>query len=1694
MRSVQFTPVMPHQLSSMLRKYFLLLLLSLATIAPTTAAVTSFSSGTLTINFNAANEAVTLSNNGTNISLTSSGTITGAGNTFSTASVTKIIITDTGNLAGQSLLLSGNTGFSLSGGLDCTGVESVAFTNSVTATGSSAIVVVAPQKIRVSGVTLTGGSDGTELTAQGTVPGNSIGIDINNGAVVTASGIGQVSVKGTGGVSTSDNNWGVLVEGTNSKITSSGGPVQVNGTGGGTGVSKFNQGVYLIDGGKILAGATGTVMVQGKGGASDGMTNIGVYVADGNITSSGGDVTITGTGGGSGASAFNYGVYVSNDGEISAVGTGKVTIEGYGGKTTGNANYGVFVVQNSGSLGRITSSDGDMSIKGFGGGKDDSRSNRGVYVWAGGSITTTGTGSVLVEGQGGNTTGDSNQGVRVDGKNPSTAVGSLIGSSGGGNVVVRGTGAGSGASFNNYGMYVVNSAKISAGGSGTVTVEGQGATGANGDDNYGVYVLFAEITSSGGNVSVKGTGGGSGSAKQNYGVHLLTVGKITAGGSGLVKVEGFGGGTTSTGTDNHGVYLNETGTKISSSGGAVTVTGKGGGSGASSKNLGVYVQGAAQIMAGGSGTVNVEGEGGATTAGLNSGILVAEAGSKITSSGGNVSVIGTGGGAGSSSFEYGVYLYNGGQITASSSGTVYVEGKGGNSTGAYNYGIYAEGADARITSSGGNVTVKGTGGEGDSYNYGVYLYNGGEITAGSNGTVNVEGQGGNSTNGTNYNYGIHVDGNNSRITSSGGNVIVKGIAGGIQGYNYGVHLYNGGEITAGSNGTVNVEGQGGNAAAGNNNFNYGIYVGGNNSRITSSGGNVTVKGTGGSGPDHLFNHGVQVRDGGVITAGGNGIVNVEGQGGNTTGGDYNYGIYLYDAQITSSGGNVIVKGTGGTGKKSNIGVNLETDGEITAGGNGTVNVEGQGGNATDESNYGINLRGSITSTNGSITVKGTGSNGAADIMIDGGLISSTSTTAGISINSPTNGIWPNTNTTDVSTTPTQKLTFVTGSKLNIEIFGLTVNTQYRQLNVVGMVDLNGANLTFAGSTYTPVVGNTFTIVNNDAADAIVGTFNGLPEGSDIANFLGSGLSARITYKGGDNNDVVLTVTCPSQTVSSNSPVCTGNQLNLSVSGGTAWSWTGPNSFSNNTQNPSLSSVNTSMGGIYSVTISSVSGCTQEATTQVTIGQTITPELTSNSPLCVGTTLRLSVTSAGAGAVYAWEASVPFSSALQNPTRANATTAMSGVYKLSVSNNGCSATSTISVTVINQPIAQINPSTTQNICQGRSLSLTASGGGPYSWSGPGFSSTSAIISINTNNTNNSGIYTVQVGSTVCIATATISVCIQQATVNVNPNPLSVCIGQTINLSANTSPAASAFSWKGPGNFSSTTQSISTYATTTANLGIYSVSATIGSCVVTSTAEVKSGTVLQAGVVGLPCVGGTIQFTASGMTSYTWSRPTNNFNSTLQNPVIPSSTMNDAGVYFLSARSGSCFVSMLVPVMIAGTGINPSFAVNPSSVAAGATVSLSAASATGTYSWSGPNGFSGTTRTKSISNFQTVNNGVYRLTLTSGTCSGYTEKTISVNSATRLAAAENEPIEMEINAYPNPVTHTLTVEVRLKEASSLQLNLVSSVGKVSGKWQSGEVSTYHRTELDMSTLQDGLYLLQAQTLSEKATKRILKIQQD
>src|SRR5450756_2142912 len=230
---------------------------------------------------------------------------------------------------------------------------------------------------------------------------------------------------------------------------------------------------------------------------------------------------------------------------------------------------------------------------------------------------------------------------------------------------------------------------------------------------------------------------------------------------------------------------------------------------------------------------------------------------------------------------------------------------------------------------------------------------------------------------------------------------------------------------------------------------------------------------------------------------------------------------------------------------------------------------------------------------------------------------------------------------------------------------------------------------------------------------------------------------------------VIVNALPIAIAGSNSPVCVGNTINLTSSGGIGYSWSGPDGFLSSAQNQSIPNANTAKAGAYTVTVTAATGCTATNTTSVIVNALPIAIAGSNSPVCEGNTIIL--TSSG-GTGYSWSGPNGFTSSKQNPSINNANTAMAGAYKVTVTAaTGCTATNTTSVIVNALPIATAGSNSP--VCMENTINLTSSGGTGYSWSGPnGFTSSKQNPSIPNANPAMAGAYKVTVtAATGCTAT-------------------------------------------------------------------------------------------------------------------------------------------------------------------------------------------------------------------------------------------------------------------------------------------------------------------------------------------------------
>ena len=353
--------------------------------------------------------------------------------------------------------------------------------------------------------------------------------------------------------------------------------------------------------------------------------------------------------------------------------------------------------------------------------------------------------------------------------------------------------------------------------------------------------------------------------------------------------------------------------------------------------------------------------------------------------------------------------------------------------------------------------------------------------------------------------------------------------------------------------------------------------------------------------------------------------------------------------------------------------------------------------------------------------------------------------------------------------------------------------------------------------------------------------------------------------------------------------CQGGNVILSAATGYTYNWS----------NGSTSrQITVSTSGNYSVVVSSNGACS--ATSQiipVTVNANPNASISANgnTTFCQGGSVNLS---ASGGSSYTWSSG-------QTGTGINVNS--TGTYSaVATGSNGCTATSNnINVTIAANPNANVTASGNTSFCQGGSVNLTATGGSSYVWSN-GQTGTGITA-------NSTGTYSVvATGSNGCTATSNninVTVAATPATsVTVNGSTV-LNAGQTTNLVAS---GGGSYLWQPGGQ---TTSSI-----TVNSAGSYTVTVTNGSgCTSTSTAvNIAMNTVSPVAITTSGatefCVGGNLQLTATGGSSYMWA-PSGQTSATI--------TVNQAGTYFVYSRNSSGMVTSKdsITVKVLPTPMNP-----------------------------------------------------------------------------------------------------------------------------------------------------------------------------
>jgi gliding motility-associated-like protein len=536
------------------------------------------------------------------------------------------------------------------------------------------------------------------------------------------------------------------------------------------------------------------------------------------------------------------------------------------------------------------------------------------------------------------------------------------------------------------------------------------------------------------------------------------------------------------------------------------------------------------------------------------------------------------------------------------------------------------------------------------------------------------------------------------------------------------------------------------------------------------------------------------------------------------------------------------------------------------------------------------------------------------------------------------------------------------------------------------------SITWTGSNLNSTAGQTVT-----ATPTTTGTFQYIVDAPT--------LNPACVGQPRDKDTVLVTVIAPMGNVglSQSGGGCSGGTVTLTASGGSTYTWT-PTTGLNNTTGAVVTAT-PAVTTTYTVKASNGSGCPN--TNSITVTASGGPALTvstSKDTICTGGTGSVLTASPGF-TTYSWSPTTGLSPTTGATVTANPSSVGNYTYTVTGTLAGCpNTTATKTITVISGAVVNVTPAS-PIICNGQSVTLTASPAGVYNWIGPSGFTQNGVGAITVSPTSNA-TYT---------ATGITCPSLGSATVNITSLPAALtavngsrCGTGTVGLSV-TGACAGTINWYatnvsttslGTGS-SFTTPSIS--STTT-----YYASCTAGSCegprvpvVATINTTPPNANAGPAGA--LTCAVSSVQLNGSSTTpgvTYSWSGP-----GIVSGGNTATPTVNAAGTYTLSVTNPATGCTNTAQTTVSSSGAIPNASAGTSKTltCTSTTVVLDGSSSTAgvTFSWSGPGIVSGgNTATPTVNAA-----GTYTLTVTNPAngCTNTAQTTVSSSGAIPNASA-------------------------------------------------------------------------------------------
>ena len=501
-------------------------------------------------------------------------------------------------------------------------------------------------------------------------------------------------------------------------------------------------------------------------------------------------------------------------------------------------------------------------------------------------------------------------------------------------------------------------------------------------------------------------------------------------------------------------------------------------------------------------------------------------------------------------------------------------------------------------------------------------------------------------------------------------------------------------------------------------------------------------------------------------------------------------------------------------------------------------------------------------------------------------------------------------------------------------------------------------------------------------------------------------------------------------------------------------------------------------------------------------------------ICLGNSALFTASSPASGMTYTWSTSA-------NTTTISVTPTVTTSYSVAATNTvGCAGINVFTVTVNAKPTVSV---TSGAICSGNSFTIVPSGASTYTISGGSavvtptananynvtgtsaqgcVSSNTAVSSVTVNATpsvsvtsgaicagnsftivpSGANTYTISGGSAVVTPTANANYNVTgtstQGCVSSNTAVSSVTVNAlpTVSVTSGVICAGNSFTIVGSGASTYTFSSGSAIVSPTANAN-YNVTGTSAQGCVSSNTAVSSVTVnaapntSAAASASAICAGQSVNFTASGATTYSW----NTTATTASITASPSVTTvySVIGTNTVTGCTKTATTSVVVNALPTVSAIT-----STSLTCTGQTATLTANGAS-TYTWN----------TSATAAVIVINPTVTTTYTVNGTdvngCANVTTVTQNVSACTGINALTSN-VQSAINVYPNPTTGILNVELEIVNGATTKIEITNMLGQI----VLSQTTNIQHSTFNISHLKNGLYILKAESNGVVKTVRLVK----